>query len=41
MLRSFPRRVDIPVEQMYYVMQHVSPDCVVVIDSMENLGAEF
>ena len=33
--------VAIPEEQMYYVMQHVSPDCVVVIDSMENLGAEF
>ena len=33
--------VAIPEEQMYYVMQHASPDCVVVIDSMENLGAEF
>lgn len=33
--------VAIPEEQMYYVMQHVNPDCVVVIDSMENLGAEF
>lgn len=33
--------VAIPEEQMYFVMQHVSPDCVVVIDSMENLGAEF
>ena len=33
--------VAIPEEQMYYVMQHVSLDCVVVIDSMENLGAEF
>lgn len=33
--------VAIPEEQMYYVMQHVSPDCVVVIDSMENLGADF
>ena len=27
--------------QMYYVMQHVNPDCVVVINSMEKLGAEF
>jgi len=33
--------VAIPMDQMYYVMQHVSPDCVVVIDSMENLGADF
>lgn len=33
--------VAIPEEQMYFVMQHVNPDCVVVIDSMENFGAEF
>ena len=33
--------VAIPEEQMYFVMQHVDPGCVVVIDSMENLGAEF
>lgn len=33
--------VAIPEEQMYFVMRHVSPDCVVVIDSMENFGAEF
>ncbi len=33
--------VAIPMEQMYYVMQHVSPDCIVVIDSMDNLGATF
>ena len=33
--------VAIPMDQMYFVMQHVSPDCVVVIDSMENLGADF
>ena len=33
--------VAIPEEQMYFVMRHVDPDCVVVIDSMENLGAEF
>lgn len=33
--------VAIPMDQMYYVMQHVSPDCVLVIDSMENLGADF
>ena len=33
--------VAIPEEQMYFVMQHVDPDCLVVIDSMENLGAQF
>ena len=33
--------VAIPMDQMYFVMQHVNPDCVVVIDSMENLGADF
>ena len=33
--------VAVPEEQMYYIMQHVDPDCVVVIDSMESLGAEF
>ena len=30
--------VAIPEEQMYFVMRHVKEDCVVVIDSMENLG---
>ncbi len=33
--------VAIPEEQMYFVMQHVHPDCVVAIDSMESFGAEF
>lgn len=33
--------VAIPEEQMYYVMQHVDPDCVVVIDSMDKFNAEF
>ncbi|MBR1796981.1 MAG: L,D-transpeptidase family protein [Clostridiales bacterium] len=33
--------VAIPMEQMYFVMQNVSPDCVVVIDTLENLGGEF
>ena len=33
--------VAIPMDQMYYVMQHVAPDCVVVIDSLENLGGEL
>ena len=33
--------VAIPEEQMYFVMQHVDPECAVIIDSMENFGAEF
>ena len=33
--------VAIPMEQMLFVMQHVSPDCAVVIDSLENLGGSF
>ena len=33
--------VAIPEEQMYFVMRHVNPGCVVVIDSMENFDAEF
>ena len=33
--------VAIPMEQMYYVMRHVSPDCAVVIDTLENLGGSF
>ena len=33
--------VAIPMAQMYYVMQHVSPDCTVVIDTLENLGGGF
>ena len=33
--------VAIPEDQMYFVMTHVSPSCVVVIDSLENLGGEF
>ena len=33
--------VAIPMDQMYFVMQHVDPSCVVVIDSLENLGGEF
>ena len=33
--------VAIPMEQMYYVMQHVSPGCTVVIDTLENLGGSF
>ncbi len=33
--------VSIPMEQMLFVMQHVSPDCVVVIDSIDNLGGSF
>ena len=33
--------VAIPMDQMHFVMQHVDPDCVVVIDSLENLGGDF
>ena len=33
--------VAIPMEQMLFVMQHVRPDCAVVIDSLENLGGSF
>lgn len=33
--------VAIPMEQMYFVMQHVSPDCTVIIDTLENLGGSF
>ena len=33
--------VAIPMDQMLFVMQHVSPDCAVVIDSLENLGGSF
>ncbi len=32
--------VAIPTEQMRLVMQHVRPDCVVVIDSLENISPE-
>ncbi len=31
----------IPKEKMRFVMQNVKPECVVIIDSMENLGASF
>lgn len=30
--------VAIPVEDMKFVLQNVQPDCVLVIDSLENLG---
>ena len=33
--------VAIPMEQMLFVMRHVQPGCVVVIDTMENLDAAF
>ena len=33
--------VSVPMDQMRYIMKHVSPDCVVVIDTLENLGGEF
>ena len=33
--------VAIPKEKMEFVMQHVDPECVVVIDTLENLGGSF
>ncbi len=33
--------VAIPMDQMLFVMQHVRPDCVVVIDSLKRLGGSF
>lgn len=33
--------VSVPMDQMYFIMRHVSPDCVVVIDTLENLGGTF
>ncbi len=33
--------VAIPNEKMKFVMQHVDPDCAVVIDTLENLGGSF
>ncbi|MCR5105793.1 MAG: L,D-transpeptidase family protein [Eubacterium sp.] len=33
--------IAIPENQMRFVMQHVDPDCVVVIDSLDNLGGSF
>ncbi|MBR4554974.1 MAG: hypothetical protein IKO27_05215 [Ruminococcus sp.] len=33
--------VAIPEDNMRYVMKHVKPDCVVIIDTMQALGAEF
>lgn len=32
--------VVIPEERMLFLMQHVRPDCVVVIDSLHNLGGD-
>lgn len=29
--------VAVPMDQMYYIMTHVSPGCVVVIDTLDNL----
>ncbi len=33
--------VAVPEDQMKIIMQNVKPDCTVVIDTMDNLGAEF
>lgn len=33
--------VAIPKDKMVFLMQHIDPKCVIVIDSMEKLGASF
>ncbi|MBR2216648.1 MAG: hypothetical protein IJ849_12970 [Selenomonadaceae bacterium] len=33
--------VAIPADKMRFVMENVQPDCVVVIDSLNNLGGKF
>ena len=33
--------VAIPMDQMLFVMRHVSPDCAVVIDTLEAMGGSF
>ena len=33
--------IALPENQMRFVMQHVDKDCVVVIDTLENLGGSF
>ena len=33
--------VMIPEDKMRFVMQHVKPDCICVIDSLKNLGGEL
>ena len=33
--------IAIPENQMRCVMQHVQPDCVVIIDTLDNLGGSF
>lgn len=33
--------VAIPVAKMMFVLQNVEPDCVLIIDSLENLGGNF
>ena len=33
--------VAIPIEKMKFVMQNVTPDCILVIDTLENLGGSL
>lgn len=33
--------VALPREKMFFVMQNVKPDCVVIIDSLENFGGNI
>ena len=33
--------IAVPKDKMRYVMKHVQPDCLIVIDSLENLGGKF
>ena len=33
--------VALPEAKMLFVMQHVKPDCIVVVDSLENLGGSI
>ena len=33
--------IALPEDKMFFVMQHVRPDCVCVIDSLQNLGGKL
>jgi len=33
--------IAVPKDKMRYVMKHVQPDCLIVIDSLENLGGKL
>jgi L,D-peptidoglycan transpeptidase YkuD (ErfK/YbiS/YcfS/YnhG family) len=32
--------IAVPKDKMLYVMKHIQPDCLIVIDSLENLGRQ-